>query len=78
MSNSQLNQLIHMANQIAANNTHHDDDAEAAQMVASHLKRFWARAMKQQIISYADSDGSALSPVARQAVAELAANYSKQ
>lgn len=63
--------LIKMVNQIGANNLHHGDDAQAAELVATHLKKFWARSMKRQIIDYADTDGSELSPVSRLAVARL-------
>ena len=41
-------------------------------MVATHIKKFWARSMKQQIINYAESDGLELSPVSRLAVKRLA------
>jgi len=76
MSHSQLDQLIHMANQIADNNQHHDSEAESVELIATHLMRFWARAMKQDIVAYANSDGSKLTPLAQKAVAELSAQYS--
>ncbi|WP_166267631.1 formate dehydrogenase subunit delta [Marinobacter caseinilyticus] len=71
MSDQQLQNLINMINQIGANNLHHDDEHDAAEMVAGHLKKFWARSMKAQLISYADSDGAQLSPVSRLAVERL-------
>ena len=46
---SQLDSLIRMVNQIAANNTHRGDTA--AEYVHTHLKKFWARSMKRQIIA---------------------------
>ncbi|GGO83656.1 hypothetical protein GCM10011348_27960 [Marinobacterium nitratireducens] len=70
MSN-QLDTLILMANQIAANNSHYGTEAEAAERVRNHLKKFWARSMKQQIIDYLQNDGSELSPLARQAIGDL-------
>ncbi|MBA2779833.1 formate dehydrogenase subunit delta [Billgrantia kenyensis] len=70
MSRSQLDTLIHMANQIAANNAHYGDDA--AERVHTHLKKFWARSMKRLIVEYLHEDGSELSPLARQAVELLA------
>lgn len=73
MGNHQLTSLIRMVNQIAANNTHIGDESEAAQMVANHLGKFWARSMKQQIIEYREHDGSELLPVANQAI-QLIAN----
>lgn len=72
MANHQLTSLIKMANQIAANNTHIGDDAEAAAMVANHLTKFWARSMKQQIIAYQQNDGSELLPIASQAIELMA------
>ncbi|SDL60557.1 formate dehydrogenase subunit delta [Modicisalibacter muralis] len=76
MSHSQLDMLIQMANQIADNNTHHGSDAAAAHYVATHLHKFWARSMKQQIIGYHDDDGNRLTPVARLAVRQLASGES--
>lgn len=75
MTNAQLDHLIRMANQIADNNTHHDTESEAVEMVTTHLKKFWARAMKQQIVEYALNDGQALNPVAKQAIDQLALYY---
>ncbi|KAA0010792.1 formate dehydrogenase subunit delta [Billgrantia pellis] len=70
MSRSQLDSLIHMANQIAANNAHYGD--ATVERVHSHLKKFWARSMKRQIVDYLQQDGSRLSPLAREAVERLA------
>lgn len=75
-SHSQLNQLISMANQIADNNRHQGDEAAVANFVASHLKRFWARSMKQQIIDYSKTADNKLNDMAAQAVAILAKSYS--
>ncbi|MEA3249991.1 MAG: formate dehydrogenase subunit delta [Pseudomonadota bacterium] len=69
MSDQQLQQLIKMVNQIAANQ--HGDSSTAAQRVTTHLQKFWARSMKARIIDYLDSDGADLSPLAREAVACL-------
>lgn len=70
MSRSQLDTLIHMVNQIAINNAHYDN---AAERIHTHLKKFWARSMKRQIVDYLQQDGSQLSPLARQAIERLAA-----
>lgn len=74
MSRQQLDSLIHMANQIADNNRHHGGDDAAADKVATHLRKFWARSMKRQIVDYATQDGSQLTPIARLAVQRLDAN----
>jgi formate dehydrogenase subunit delta len=71
MSHNQLDSLIRMVNQIAANNGAYQTE-EAAQRVASHIQRFWARSMKTLIIEYGHEGGEDLSPIARLAVAQLA------
>lgn len=63
--------LIRMLNQITANNTHYETDELAATAVANHLKKFWARSMKQQILAYAQNDGEALLPVSKRALEKL-------
>ncbi|MEX0606241.1 MAG: formate dehydrogenase subunit delta [Marinobacter sp.] len=68
MSDQQLNNLIKMINQISVNNQHHDSDHQAAEAVAAHLMKFWARSMKQLIISHLDEGGEGLLPVSRMAV----------
>ncbi|MDF0751516.1 formate dehydrogenase subunit delta [Marinobacter sp. 71-i] len=68
MSDQQLQNLIKMINQISDNNLHHGDESEATEVVANHIKKFWARSMKQQITDYATSDGVELNSVSRLAV----------
>lgn len=69
---SRLDQLIVMINQIAANNVFQDNHEEAADKVAIHIKRFWARPMKKDILAYAANDGEKLSDVAKMALQRLA------
>lgn len=69
--NDPIAPLIKMVNQISLNNRHHDSDEAAAEQIAGHLKKFWARDMKRQIIDYADRDGSELDVVSKMAVARL-------
>jgi formate dehydrogenase subunit delta len=76
ISHSQLDQLIAMANQIADNNTHHDSEKASVDFIALHIKKFWARSMKQQIVAYAKTDGSALNKLAREALVQLTEQYS--
>lgn len=68
--NEQLHHLIKMINQISTN-LDHGDKHKAAEAVVAHIKKFWARSMKQEIIEYADNDGSELNQVSRLAVAQL-------
>lgn len=73
MSDQQLQNLIKMINQISANNLHHGDETATAEIVATHLKKFWARSMKAQIIDYAEHGGAELSPTSKLAVERLKA-----
>lgn len=74
MSHSQLDQLIIMANQIADNN-HLDTDAESIEFIATHIKKFWARSMKKELIAYAKEGGDKLNLLATQAVMLLSEQY---
>jgi len=60
-----LEPLIRMANQIAANLAHEDNPAAAT---ADHIRQFWDPRMKAAIREH---DGSALSPTAARAIALL-------
>lgn len=63
--------LVNMANQIAINNSHYSSDEAAADVVANHLKRFWAPAMREAIKHYAEQDCTELLPITRLAVRRL-------
>jgi len=54
---SELDSLIKMANQIAANFRFHEDGVKR---LADHLKRFWAPVMRKQLTDYAASGGAGL------------------
>jgi len=71
MSSSQIKSLVSMLNQIADNNNYKKTDEETAKVVAEHVKKFWARSMKKNILQYANSDGSALSPIIKLALTKL-------
>lgn len=79
MSDTELQHLVKMINQISVNiaaniaTTASAENDEPAVQVADHLQRFWARSMRQIIISYADSDGEGLSVVSKQAIVRLQA-----
>ena len=77
MSRTELQHLIKMMNQISANMALAESDESgelAAAKVADHIKRFWARSMREIIISYAESDGEELQPVSMKAVGLLKAS----
>ena len=71
MTDKQLDNLIKMIDQILANNLHHGEEDRITDVAADHLKKFWARSMKQQIIDYAHSHPDCLSPLARATVEKL-------
>jgi len=64
--------LIKMANEIGEFFSGTGDQAEAAQAVANHLKRYWDPRMRAQIVGhYQQRAAAGLSDVARGAVAQL-------
>jgi len=71
MSGQTEAKLVYMANQIARNVQH---EPHPAAFVADHLRAFWTPAMLRQIFAHLGHEGdAALDPVAREALAELAA-----
>ena len=68
---SELEHLIKMINQIASNIAIGEDEEVAAAKVADHVKRFWAKSMKQQITAYVEDGGDQLQPAASNAVRQL-------
>jgi formate dehydrogenase subunit delta len=68
---AQIEHLIKMANQIAANFAYEQDKDKAARAVADHILRFWSPLMKREIVACANEGNSELSPLARAAVGLL-------
>lgn len=66
--------LVGMANQIAQFFAT-QKTAHAAADVADHLKKFWEPRMREAICAYLAGGGDGLTPVAREAVALLAAEH---
>lgn len=66
--------LIHMAQQIADNNSFTPDNTVVAAKVADHIQRFWDPRMKQQIIDFAKSDAADMSEVVALAVSQIRVN----
>ena len=67
--NNELQTLIRMANQIAANFSFHSD---AVEKTTAHLQRFWAPSMKEMILAHVAEGGSGLDDIALQATHRLA------
>lgn len=69
----EIEHLVKMVNQIAANLTAAGDEDAVATEVAAHLGKFWSPRMKQRIIAYWQEGGGDLTPVATKAIATLSA-----
>jgi hypothetical protein len=66
-----VEKLVKMANQIAANSDYGPDKEKVAAVVADHLTRFWTPAMRKAIIEGHRDKRVALTPMAAQAVEKL-------
>ena len=66
--------LVNMTNEISMFFASESAPAQAANDVATHLRRFWEPRMRRQIVTHFEEHrGEGLSDLARQAVALLAA-----
>jgi hypothetical protein len=70
MSDSELEHLRKMANQIAANFSFHDDQVAR---IADHITRFWAPSMKKLFAAYVESGGQGVDDAVRLAMREIGA-----
>jgi formate dehydrogenase subunit delta len=68
----QHEQLVIMANDIAAFFQKAADQGEAARSVATHLHRYWDPRMRRKIVEHVQAGGAGLSDLAREAVTILA------
>ncbi|MBT8061299.1 MAG: formate dehydrogenase subunit delta [Gammaproteobacteria bacterium] len=57
MTNQELEHLIQMANQIAANFSFHADQADRT---ADHIQRFWAPSMRKLLAAHIRDGGEGL------------------
>jgi len=65
-----IDHLLTMANQIGTFFASYPDREEASAEIASHLKRFWAPRMRQQLYDHIDAeDGVGLAPLVLDAIA---------
>ena len=67
-----VEKLVRMANQIAANLDYGPDEEKVAAAAADHLKRFWNSSMRAAVIEGHAKKLLDLSPVAARAVELLA------
>lgn len=71
MSQSALDRLVKMVNQIALNMRANGTDVMVADQVAQHVQKFWSPAMKNVLIQEYEETDIGLSPVALLAVQAL-------
>jgi formate dehydrogenase subunit delta len=69
MSDTELQHLVAMANDIARNFAFQPDTQE---QVANHLARYWAPSMRKRIIAHVEGGGQGLSEAALEGVKRLA------
>jgi formate dehydrogenase subunit delta len=67
---TELQSLVKMANQIAANFSFHEDGADR---MLSHLQRFWAPSMRQMMMRHVEAGGAGLDDLALQVARRLKA-----
>lgn len=73
MSQSEMDRLVQMINQIAINNISAGDENAVAEMIAGHIQKFWSRRMKQMLGEYVEQGGEELHPAAKLAAEKLLA-----
>jgi formate dehydrogenase subunit delta len=71
MSESKIERLANMINQIALNMSANGDDQMVADQVAQHLEKFWSPPMKNLITEQPSDADLGLSPIAQSAVQNL-------
>ena len=71
MSQSALDRLVKMVNQIALNMGANGTDVMVADQVAQHVQKFWSPAMKSMLTQESGDNDVGLSPVALLAVQAL-------
>ena len=71
MSESKIERLANMINQIALNMSANGDDQMVADQVAQHLEKFWSPPMKNLITEQAGDADIGLTPIAQLAVQDL-------
>jgi formate dehydrogenase subunit delta len=66
-----IDRLVAMANDIAAFFAADPDPESGAEQVATHLRKFWAPRMRNEIKRFLDKGGTGLSSLARRGVERL-------
>ena len=71
MSESKIERLVSMANQIALNMSANGTDEMVADQVAQHLEKFWSPPMKNLITQQPSDADLGLTPIAQMAIQNL-------
>mgnify|MGYP001560301526 CR=1 FL=1 len=71
MSESKIERLVSMINQIALNMSANGTDEMVADQVAQHLEKFWSPPMKNLITEQPSNDDFGLTPIAQMAIQNL-------
>ena len=66
--------IVKMSNQIADNIGLHLSSEQAADKVCNHIRLFWAKSMKNNLIKYYQEDGERLGSTTKLAVEKLMAH----
>ncbi len=78
MSDSKLQRLVKMTNQIALNMAANGSDEIVADQVAQHLEKFWSPPMKTLIIKQSSMADIGLTPIAKLAIEDLSKMQEKK
>jgi formate dehydrogenase major subunit len=70
-----IHHLVMMANDIGAYFAGYPTHDEAVEGIANHLRNFWERRMRADIIDYVENGGAELTPLAREAVRAIGATH---
>ena len=71
MSESKIERLVSMANQITLNMSANGTDEMVADQVAQHLEKFWSPPMKNLITQQSSDADLGLTPIAQMAIQNL-------
>ncbi len=71
-----VKRLVQMANDIGTYFTSDPDHASGVAGMVSHIERFWEPRLRKQIGAHFHAGGEGLSPIARDAIAQLEAQRS--
>ncbi len=71
MTNDSASHLVDMANQIAVNLAHGKEQGQCITDIASHIQRFWAPSMRQQLLVIIDKRDHQIHDLVMEAAKQL-------